>query len=180
MKAVTRMLAHKSAEWLVHMFFVYFLQAREGWDILGVTPEMFLCLGILLVYFVEQLARFWVCHDMHSPVGRHGKLIRVTKKRNGTWDGGSGIGIFIFCVAETGEDNHGVQVYNKEPPNQSDEAAAVYFRAMYFREHGRTQPQHNGDSGEQQTNPLSSSPQSEPINVSARVSAHFFDTIALY
>ena len=65
---------------------MFLLQAQAGWDIWGFTAEMSLCLGTFIVYFVEELAHFLVCHEVHSPVDHHGKptknpeFVRVTVK----------------------------------------------------------------------------------------------------
>ncbi|ODN04452.1 Zinc transporter ZIP1 [Orchesella cincta] len=78
-------------------------EARELWPDIRFTPEMSLCVGIFIVYFIEEVAHFLVCHDLHSPLG-HG--------------------------LESGDGhNHGVHIHHEEPPNRCDEPAAVYLFA---------------------------------------------------
>ncbi|XP_021951984.1 zinc transporter 8 [Folsomia candida] len=78
-------------------------EARESWPDIRFTPEMSLCTGIFVVYFIEEVAHFLVCHDVHSPTLTHG----------GEGDG----------------HNHGVHVHHDIPPNRCDEPAAVYLFA---------------------------------------------------
>jgi len=94
-------------------------EAREIWPEWGFTAEMSLCCGIFLVYFVEELAHFLVCHDLHSPLGHHEHV-----------DG----------------HNHGVHVHHEEPPNRCDEPAAVYLFAEEMSrsgEHGHGHHHHH-------------------------------------
>jgi zinc transporter 1/2/3 len=77
-------------------------ESREGWPKSIFTCEMTLCLGIFLVYIVEEIAHFLVCHDLHSPLSHPGE--------------GDG-------------HNHGVHVHHDEPPNRCEEPAAVFLFA---------------------------------------------------
>lgn len=56
---------------MVRAFFLV-LQARESWPNIRFSPEMSLCIGIFIVYCIEEVAHFLVCHDLHSPLGHGG------------------------------------------------------------------------------------------------------------
>lgn len=74
---------------------------------------MSICVGIFLVYFVEEVAHCLVCHDVHAALG------------HGHGHGGDG-------------HNHGVHVHHEEPPNRCDEPAAVYLFAKEGSSCGRS------------------------------------------
>jgi len=111
------------------------------------------------VYFIEEVAHFLVCHELHSRLGHPG----------GTND----------------EHTHGVHVHHEVPPNRCDEPAAVYLFAEENRSndcghsHSRSNHchHHNDNSGEHQVKlfPVSPTPDPKPVcSADNGVNVHFF------